>query len=218
MFEVADHRLWIDGRIVDVRALIHRGQEAVAPELRTDNRLAGTEDDVAGQVLILGAETIRQPRPPARTDRLDVAGIHQEQRPLVGRRLVVHRPDNADVVDALRDFGKKFADFDPASSGLPEHKRGLHQFALLGRSLRRVLAVELLQFRLRIEGIDVRRPAVHEQEDDALDLGGKVPDLRRQRPRRDGRRFVRKHAGQAERAEPAAQAAEQLAAGKGEFG
>ena len=39
--------------VVDVRALEHARQEKLfAPQLRADNRLAGTEDDEAGEVLV----------------------------------------------------------------------------------------------------------------------------------------------------------------------
>ena len=87
-------------RVVDVRALVDAGQEAVAPQLRADDRLAGTEDDEAGQVLVLGAQAVGQPGTHARPNRLHVAGVHHQQARLVIGIVGVHRADDADVVDA----------------------------------------------------------------------------------------------------------------------
>ncbi len=56
--EVADDLVGVDRLVVDVRALEDAGQEAVAPELGADDRLAGAEDDVAGEVLVLGAQAV----------------------------------------------------------------------------------------------------------------------------------------------------------------
>src|SRR5262249_60602986 len=61
VFEKADHRLRIDGRVVDVRPLVYRGQETVRPELWADDRLARAEDDVAWQILVLGPKPGSQP-------------------------------------------------------------------------------------------------------------------------------------------------------------
>ena len=55
----------VDAGVVDVRALVDAGQEAVAPQLRADHRLAGAEDDEAGQVLVLasrGRRVSHEPR------------------------------------------------------------------------------------------------------------------------------------------------------------
>src|SRR5207248_2168688 len=51
------------------------------------------------------------------------------------------------------------------------------------------LAIEIVQLRFVVEGVDVARPTVHEEEDDALGLGGQVPVLRRKRVR-EGRDAV----------------------------
>ena len=92
--------LRVDRLVVDVRALVDGRQEAVAPQLRADDRLAGAEHDEAGQVLVLGAQAVGQPRAQARPDRLHVAGVHQQQGALVGGAVGVHRADDAEVVDA----------------------------------------------------------------------------------------------------------------------
>ncbi len=84
---------------------------------------------------------------------------------------------------------------------------------------RQRLAGILRQRRLGIERIDVRRPAVHEQVDDALGLGRKVRRARRQRVGVDHvlggeQAFAAEELSQAERGEAHAAAAQQLAAGE----
>ena len=66
LVDVADDPFGVDRLVVDVRALVDARQEAVAPQLRADDRLAGAEDDEAGQVLVLGAQAVGQPRAQAR--------------------------------------------------------------------------------------------------------------------------------------------------------
>ena len=91
------------------------------------------------------------------------------------------------------------------------------------RSVRRLprrqrLAVVLVEHRLGVERVDLRRPAVHEQVDDVLRLRREVRLLRRERVerrrRRGERRVVGEHAGEAEHAEAGAAAGEHVAAGK----
>ena len=72
-------------RLLDVAALVDAGQEAVAPQRRADDRLAGAQHDEAGQVLVLGAQAVGEPGPHARADRLRVAAGHQQQARLVVR-------------------------------------------------------------------------------------------------------------------------------------
>ena len=76
--DVGNDRVRVDRRVVDVRALVNARQEAVAPQLRADDRLAGAEHDEAGQVLILGAEGVGQPGAHAGADRLHVAAVHEQ--------------------------------------------------------------------------------------------------------------------------------------------
>ena len=87
------------------------------------------------------------------------------------------------------------------------------------------LAREFVEQRLRIEGIDVPRPAFHEQEDHALGFRGEMR-LARQQRLRDGaslllhRRAERRAAQQIrqrERAEARAGAGEEIATGGGEL-
>ena len=83
----------------------------------------------------------------------------------------MHRADHADLVDHLRGVAKKLADLDAALTVLPEAERRLHGragLALGGELGGHGLAVVPGQHRLRIEGVNVRRPAVCKQVDDAL--------------------------------------------------
>src|SRR5262249_49106922 len=79
--------------------------------------------------------------------------------------------------------------------------------------LRQLLAVEPGEPRLRVKGIDVRRPAGHEQEDDALGPGFEVGLLRRERVGLGEQlAFLGEHGREGERAESATGSAEEGAA------
>ena len=91
-------------------------------------------------------------------------------------------------------LGKDLADPGAALAVLGELERRLHHRADLLREeagvlveALQLLAVALLQLRLVVPGIDLARPAVHEQPDDALRLGGKMALLRRRADSAAGR-------------------------------
>ncbi len=140
----------------------------------------------------------------------------------------VERADHADVVDAAADLGVKLRDLDARLAvALEPERRGHHLPALPAAGLDRigrVLPLVVLQGGLGVERIDVRRPAVHEQEDQALGPRREVRRVRRQRVERDGRLLgprrggeepgVGEDAGQAEGAEAAPDAGEQVATGQ----
>lgn len=100
------------------------------------------------------------------------------------RDVRVHGPNDSDVVDGLSHVRKQLADFDATFTVLAKLKRRLERrvrLAFRSRQLeRQLLAVILGQHRFRIEGIDMRRPTVHEQVDDAANLGRKVGHFRTQ--------------------------------------
>jgi hypothetical protein len=104
------------------------------------------------------------------------------------RHVGVHRADHGDVVYVLGDVRENLGDFDTRLSmflkleGRPEAHTGL---ALGGqRGVGQGLAVILRKHRFRIERINVRRPAVHKQEDDALGFGGQGRHFGRHRVQR----------------------------------
>src|SRR5207249_7632220 len=91
------------------------GQEAVAPESGADDDLrTGPQDNVAGQVLVFTAQTIKQPRTHRRTDRLDVARVHLQQRRLVVRHVGLHRANDAALVNQAPEVGQRLAHFNAA--------------------------------------------------------------------------------------------------------
>lgn len=93
----------------------------------------------------------------------------------------VHRANHAQVVGVLGDARKQLADLDAALAVLLERKRRAKGRAglALGREVQRNgFPVELSELGLRVERIDLRRAAVHEQEDHALGLRGQGRFLR----------------------------------------
>ena len=92
----------------------------------------------------------------------------------------VHRANHADVVDDTGRLGQKFRDRGSALPVLGELPRSAEQ--LLARAVDEtehdfavVLdAVSFRQFGLRVEQVDMRRTAVHEQRDHGLRPGSEV--------------------------------------------
>ena len=115
--------------------------------------------------------------------------VHLVHRRRVHGAVGVEAADEADVVHALRDVREQRRDVAPALAvflelpGTPQQRRiALRELAddravALGQRL----AVELLERRLRVERVDLARPADHEQEDDRLRLRREVRRLRRER-------------------------------------
>src|SRR5215471_8066184 len=101
------------------------------------------------------------------------------------RNIRVHRSHDAEIVDARADIGKNLADIDTALAELAEcewrGKCGTGTSLRLQRDWYR-LAAEFGERRLWIEGIHVRRTAVHEQMQNTLGFG-------RQRRRSGGKRI-----------------------------
>ena len=86
-----------------------------------------------------------------------------------------HAADDGDVVDTSRDVREEVADRRAALAVAVEVPRGRHDVAVLvehraRRLERHRLAGFLGQARLGVERVDVREPAGHVAEDDALDL------------------------------------------------
>ena len=114
-------------------------------------------------------------------------------RAAVGRVGAVQRMDEAEVVHAFGHVRKQFADPMPLSPCCCEFPGRVQQVAGRGELHARLgerqrLAVVAVEKRLVIERIDVRRPALHEQEDDPFRPGWKVRRLRAPADRRSRRR------------------------------
>src|SRR5262249_33948839 len=107
----------------------------------------------------------------------------------------VHRPDHADVVDVLGGVREDLADFQSALAVLLELEwRGERRTGLPLRAevcRRQRLPRILRKRRLRVERIDLARPAVSEEVDDALRLRREVRLLRRKGIDRSGPLRVR---------------------------
>ena len=205
----------------DERALVDRRQERAVPQRRPYRRRhVRAEHDVARQVLVVGAETVGEPRADRRPAHLRVAGVHHQHRRLVVRNVGVHRTDEADVVRAFADVREQLADLDAGLAVLLEREGRAHQRAGLAfggnRAARQRLSVVLVEHRLRIEAVDLRQAAVHEQKDDTLGARRVIEPPRvdaavlGQRPGRSDNRLAHE-TGEREHAEPVAHAAERVA-------
>ena len=138
----------------------------------------------------------------------------------------VHRTDDAEVVDVLGGFREDLTDLDAAFAVLLEPERrgqAARGFPLRRQvSLGQHLAFVLLQERLGIEGVDLRRTTVQVDVNDVLgfrrEMGRMgcqgVPDRRARGPSRglSQQSSVAQQAHQAEHAHPRAGLAEGLAA------
>ncbi len=169
-------------RSEDAGRLVLGGEEAVAPERRADDDLvARPQHDVTGEVLVLGAEPVEEPRTEGRTDRLEIAGVHGQKRGLMVRHVGVHRADDAAIVDDLGEIRESFVDFDTALAAFAEGERRGHEagaFGLFVEFAVGLLALVLGERGLGIEGVDMRRAAVEEEKDEAFGAWGKMGQVR----------------------------------------
>ena len=171
---------------VDVAALIDPGQEAALPVLRLlDGESVRAQGDEARKVLVLGPEPVGDPGAHRRADLAGLPAVHQQERGLVVRHVGLHRADHAEVVGVLGGALEELADLESAPAvsapgeGRTEGGAGapLRGDVIAGKGL----AVILVQRGLAVEGVDVRRPAVGEDVDDALGLGGERGGARGER-------------------------------------
>ena len=167
-------------------------QETAAPVRRAAARafLPGVEDDVGRQVLRLAAESVSAPRAEARPSELHRAGVHENLRRRVIKRIRVHRLYNGEVIDhsgeVRKQFGKLRAalavfrelELRPEQRGIRIDERGaiaLEQFG--GRQL----AVPLRQLRLVVEQLQMARRSGHEKINHPLRLRREMRPLRGER-------------------------------------
>ena len=222
---------------VDVGPLVGAGEERSAPVLGRHDRIAArTHRDEAGQVLVLRAQAVGDPGAHAGALQAAVAAIHQHQRRFMIGHVGIHRSDDAEVVDVLLGrAGEQLAHLDAAPAVFAECKGRAQRGAglALGAEIRvrQGLAVVSRQERLGVEGVDLRRPAVHEQVDDLSGLAGELGRFRRHRAERSGRRWrprvsrpdhpqrslIGQHTGQADQSQAHPASREQVSAGQGEI-
>ena len=132
--------------------LIGRRQEALAVHRRSRPHTAFQQHDEAGQILILAAETVENPRSQARPADPRPAVVDQELRLRMREALVIAGADDGEIVDALRSVRKQIRDFESRLAVLlegpfrAENERVLELAVLeifIAEAGRRMLAVQL---------------------------------------------------------------------------
>ena len=167
-------------------ALMSAWQEVRGPHLTPGIRAVRRDHHERRQVLVRAAEPVTHPRTEARPGDRERASVHAERSVVVVRVARVHRSNQGDVVGHPGHVREEFADFRARFAAFLELPlRLLEEELLVARPIARLRMIEgdLLaviggELRLRVETIDVRDAAAHEQEDDALGLTGKVRRLR----------------------------------------
>ena len=181
-----EHRLLA---AAELHALMLRRQEPAAPQPRVERLIdlaRRDQDDEGRQVGVVAAQPVMHPRAHARAAGDLRSGLEERDRRIVVDRLGEHRADDAQVVDDLGGVRQQVGDPGAAAAVLrePELRPGERQRRLVARHageplalahrIGQLLAVARLEQRLVIERLELRRPAGHEQVDDALGLGRHV--------------------------------------------
>ncbi len=170
---------------IDVSALEDPRQEGRLPILCfLDRESPRAHGDEAGQVLVLGAEPVGDPRAHGGPHQSAVATVHEEERGLVIRHVGVHGTDHAEIVRHGPDVRKQFGDLQAALAIVPELEWRLPggPGGTLGpEHLGQFLAVQPGEFRFGIEGVEVRRSAIHEEVNDVPGLAGELGRSRSER-------------------------------------
>jgi hypothetical protein len=181
----------------ELDALMHGRQKPAAPaRLSAVGRVFTREQhDEARQVAALAPQPVREPGTEARTADHLAAGVHEDLSGRVIELRRMQRPDDRDVVGGLRGVRQQLRDFGAAGAVTREAVRRPEELrrpldereslAFREELVGNRAAVVLLQRRLVIEEIDLRRRASHEQIDDPFRAGRKVgAGLIEQRPKR----------------------------------
>ena len=157
-------------------ALVDRRQEGVAKVVDAPMQAGGTDRDKVGQVLVLTAQAVTDPGPHARPQLRIAAGEQFHAGAAVGHVGVADTMQHAEFVRDLRQVLPQLAHRQAVLAGRSEFPGRSEQVAPLGELDARpfkwwFFAVPFGQFRFRIEQVDMRRSAMHEQEDDPLGRG-----------------------------------------------
>ena len=148
---------------VHARALEGRGEEGAAVVLRAAQRDGRGDGEIAGQVLVLRAKAVECPRAERGAHEARAAGVKLHEGLGVVRNVRVHAAQEAHFIGVLGDLREGFRNPQAALAALLELRDGRHELALVTR-----LASVGNQLGLVVEGVEVRRPALHGEEDDAL--------------------------------------------------
>ncbi len=210
----------------EFHALIPGGHEPRAPIAHAvdDGALAVLDDDKGGQVLVQGAEAVGNPRPERRPAAGDGAGIHLADAAGVVDAIGPAGLDDREVVRVFRHVREPIRHPQPALAVLfPLPRRAEQRRVVLAHrhdrrlvTRRQRLAVEFVEQRLALEGIEMTRAAFHEEENHALGPAEAVRDFRRHRIRRTGgEERASRQRSQRQRAEAAPRLAQEVTAGTG---
>ena len=172
---------------IEHRALVDRGQEAVAEDVDpAQGDAAAAEDHEPGQVLVLGAEAVGHPRAHAGEAVERHAAVEVEVGLGVLHERGGHRADDGQLVGHAADVGEERAHRDAALAVVRELPGARPDVAVLVEH--RPLGLERhrpprlgREPRLGVERVDVREPPRHVAEDDVPHLGREVRRLRGQR-------------------------------------
>ena len=136
------------------------------------------ENDIAGEVVVLRPQAVRNPGAKAWGGADDPPGVEEKVLLAVERKFADHRSDDAQLVGHLGDPGEEVADPQAALPALAKLPRAPEPDPIgVGlRALRDIRVADLrpfvgLEHRLGIEEIDVARAPVHEAEDDVAGPG-----------------------------------------------
>ena len=93
---------------VDVGPLKAAGQKGRLPVFGVLDRVtARAEDDERRQILVLGSQSVGEPRADARAGQGGIAAVHQHQRRFVIGNVRVHRADHAKLVGMFAQDAKR---------------------------------------------------------------------------------------------------------------
>ena len=172
---------------IHVGSGISPGQKRVTPVGQLVARLrARTHGDEAGQILVLGAQAISQPRSHAGTSRLQMPDVHHHHRTGMFRRVGMHRMDETEIIDHFCHVRKYLTDPSTALTMLSKRIWRWHQshFRVAQRlAINRLRPLTRVFGNLRfvVERVDLRRPSRHKQLNHVLRLRGEMRSPRSQR-------------------------------------
>ena len=161
-------------------------QKAAAPQAFVQRLAAlvlGDQHAKGGQVVVGRAQAVAEPRSDRRPPGDLRARLEERDRRVVVDGLRIHRLDETQVVRHAGGVRQQFAEPRARLAVLLEleHGPGQRQRGLIARHacqtlalthrVRQLFAVFLVQQRLVVEQVDLRRPAAHEQVDHAFGLG-----------------------------------------------
>ena len=190
----------------ELHALMHGRQEAAGPIAGLDVLvlpLPREQHHVGREIVIRAAKPIGQPRAHRRPPGQRMPGLHESHPGIMVDRIRPHGTDERELIHHLAHVWQQIAHFDAGFAALrkppmraqDDQRRALqlsHALAL-GQAVWHGIAPEFVQLRLRVEGLELRRPAAHEQENDPLGTRRMVKAS--QRPPPTGRHCRRERTG-----------------------